>query len=168
MSYVKSCHTRHVHVFTSTNSRRSGVSLNDALCLSGFLPQMTLPVPVNPVILKKQAEQAAARAAKEAVKAPKSDGGGGDKGESGEGRRESVGGLAADQGATADGATSQPAPAKEERAAPATTTTADDKKDEADDDGDDKAGGGGGAGEIPASWLKPVKWFMGQYAKESG
>jgi len=21
---------------------------------------------------------------------------------------------------------------------------------------------------VPASWLKPVKWFLGQYAKESG
>ena len=105
--------------------------------------QVTLPVPTNPVVLKKAAAAQAAKEQKEAKEA--------------KAREKAAAAATARDDAQKEQKTKEDKPKPVEEKQP----KQDQEKTEEEEEKATKDG-------MPASWLKPVKWFMGQYAKESG
>jgi len=95
-----------------------------------------LPVPTNPVILKKAAAAQAAKEQKEAKEA-----------------------KAKEKAAAGDESQKEERPREEKR-------KSEEKPKEELPKGDDEEEKH--KETLPASWLKPVKWFMGQFDKDSG
>ena len=109
------------------------------LALFRYDVQVTLPVPANPVILKKAAAAQAAKEQKEAKEAK---------------AKEKAAAAAGDE-------TQKEEKPKEEKPKPEEKPKEETPKEEDEEEKPKEP-------SLPASWLKPVKWFMGQFAKENG
>ena len=107
--------------------------------------QVTIPVPANPVVLKKAAAAQAAKEQKEAKEAKAKE-------------------KAAAAATAGDDAQKEEKP-KEEK--PKEEKPKEEPKEEKPKEGDEEEEKPKET-TLPASWLKPIKWFMGQFAKESG
>jgi len=119
------------------------------ICLTSLFRcdvQVTLPIPANPVILKKAAAAQAAKEQKEAKEA--------------KAKEKAAAAASAGDDAPKEEKPKEEKPKQEEK-------PKEEKKDEKPKEGEDEEEKPKEAA-LPASWLKPVKWFMGQFAKENG
>jgi len=111
--------------------------------------QVTLPVPTNPVVLKKAAAVQAAKEQKEAKEAKAKE------------KAAAAAAIAGDDTQKEDKPKEMKLKSVEEKQSKQDQKEEKPKETDEEEEKPIKE-------TLPASWLKPVKWFMGQFAKENG